>query len=189
MTEISEHPPQIDSYQVTHSTTLRFIAVAAFTNTVITFENLMDTMLVADTAIHGYNLFDAVKLKSVRIWSQAAVGTSSTVEVQFATASGDADIHTDTSLGVRPAFIHAKPSQKSLTSLWNINSGTSAMTITGGAGAIIDVKLVFRTSDKNPVAELNALVAATIGEFYWRGLDGLAIAGTNFTPPTGVQSR
>jgi hypothetical protein len=35
-------------------------------------------------------------------------------------------------------------------------------------------------------AATNASVGATIGTVFYRGLDGLAIASTNFPPPPGI---
>lgn len=104
------------------------------------------------------------------------------------TATGDQELHQDTSLGVRPCFVHAKPSAKSLSSFYQTTSGGNAFSISCPAGSIIDIKLVCRTSALTPSPVFNALVGAIVGEFYYRGLDGLAIASTNFPPPTGVQS-
>jgi len=185
---LEDHPPQIDSYQVIHSTTLRFTITAAVTQKQFTFGNLLDSMLVATTAILGYQLFDLVRIRKIRLWGQAALGTSSTCEVQYNTATGDTNIHTDTSLGIKPAFVHAKPSQQSLASFWSLNTAGNCFSITAPAGSIIDVHLSFKTSSQVPTAAANALVGANIGEFYFRGLDGLAIAATNFVPPNGVQT-
>jgi len=186
---IQDHPPQIDSYQVIHSTCLRFTVTAAVVNKIITFGNMLDAMLVATTAIAGFQLFDLVKVKKIRLWGLAALGTPSTVEIQYNTATGDNVIHTDTSLGIKPAFVHARPSLKSLASFWQLNTGGNCFQVSAPAGSVIDVHLSFKTSSQNPTAVANALVAANPGEFYFRGLDGLATAATNFPPPSGVQTQ
>jgi hypothetical protein len=162
---------------------------AAATLTQITFADLLDTMLVATTAVVTYDLFDLVKIKRIRVWGQAALGTPSTVEVQFNSTTGDSTIHTDTSLGIKPAFVQCRPSPKSLASFWQASAAGNAFVVTAPAGSVIDVFLVFKSSNQAPVVAQNLAVGATVGEFYWRGLDGLAIAGTNFPPPNGVQSR
>jgi len=149
----------------------------------------LDCLLVATSAVSGFQLFDVLKIKRVEIWGLLAVGTPSTVEVQFPASSGDASIHTDTSLGIKPAFVNAKPSIRSLSSFYAPSTGTVAISLTCPAGSIIDISLVYKSSSQNPIAVTNALVAAVTGEFYWRGLDGLPIASTNFPPPTGVQTR
>jgi hypothetical protein len=184
--ERTEHPPQLNDYQVVHGTTLRFTSVAAATNTAITAADLLDTMLVASAAVVGSDLFDVVKIKKIEIWGQAALGTPSTVEVAFINPNGDNNVHTDTSLGVRPAYVAARPSRLSLASFFQVSTATAVFSLTCPAGSIIDVHLTFRTSSAAPVTVQNLLVGATVGEFYFRGLDGLAIAGTNFPPPVGV---
>jgi hypothetical protein len=189
MIERMEHPPQLNSYQVVHNTTLRFTVTAAVVNFGVTPEMLLDALLIADTAIHGFQLFDSFKLRFIEIWGQAALGTPSTVELQFPEATGDTRVVTDTSLGIKPAYLKAGPSRLSLASFWQITSGNVLVDITAGSGSIIDVHLTYRTSTAAPVALANALVGANPGEFYFRGLDGLAIAATNFPPPIGVNTR
>jgi hypothetical protein len=181
-----EHPPQLNQYQVIHSTTLRFTATAAASLTVSP-ANVLDSMLVATTAIAGFQLFDAFKIKRIEAWGILAQGTPSTVEIQYANPTGDVAVHTDTSLGVRPAYVTARPSKLSLASFWTVSGGNPLFSLVVPAGAIIDIHVNFRTSSQGPVAVANALVGAAPGEFYFRGLDGLATAATNFHPPNGVQ--
>lgn len=185
--ERMEHPPQIDGYEVTHSKRLRFTVTMAAAATGFTYENLLDTILVATAATVGYDLFDIVRVRSVEVWSQAALGTPSTVTVVYTTATGDRSIHTDTSLGVKPAYVLAVPDKSSLASFWSQSAGGNPVfTVTCPAGSIVDVLLDLRTTGTAPVPAANALVGATVGEVYYRGLDGLAIAGSNFPPVNGV---
>jgi len=187
--ERMEHPPQINAYQNVHGQTLRFTVTAAVVNTGVTNDDILDACLVADTAVHGFQLFDAFKIKRIEIWGQAALGTPSTVECQFVENTGDVGVHTDTSLGVKPAYLSCRPSLRSLASFWNITGGNNIFVFTAPAGSIIDLHLAFRTSTAAPTALQNALVGANPGEFYFRGLDGLAIATTNLPPPVGVNTR
>jgi hypothetical protein len=185
--ETKLHPPQLNDYNITHSRTLRFTSVAAALNTSISSMNLLDCVLIADTATTGFQLFDVVKIKRVSVWGQAALATPSTVSVYFESQnSGDEIIHTDTSLGIQPAYVCAVPSPKSLASFYS-NSGNGAfVNITCPAGSIIDVHCNFRTSNIPPTPVLSPLVGATPGELYYRGLDALPIATTNFPPPVGI---
>jgi len=184
--ERMEHPPQINGYEITHSKRLRFTATAA-SSTAITFADLLDTILVATTAVAGFDLFDIVRIVQVEVWGQAALGTPSSVSVVFTTATGDRSIHTDTSLGVKPAHVSARPSDKSLASFWQVFGAGAAFQLQCPAGSVIDVSLEYRTAETfAPQAAQNALVTATAGDVYYRGLDGLAIAGTNFPPILGV---
>lgn len=186
MLEGMEHPPQIDGYQIVTTKRLRFTATAATNVIQITFQNLLDTMLVATTAVAGFDLFDLVRIKSVEVWGIAALGTPSSLRVSFNTATGDQILHSDTSLGFKPAFIRAKPDSKSLASFFQLSGAGNAFALSVPAGAVVDVTLQFKTTSTAPTAAQNALVGAVTGEFYFRGLDGLASAGTNFPPPTGV---
>jgi len=188
MRETNDHPPQLNEYEITHGVTLRFTCTAAVVNQVITFENLLDSILIATTATAAFDLFDLVRIRRISIWGQAALGTPSTVAVTFLTPTGDGDVHSDTSLGIKPAYVAARPSKRSLASFFNVAIG-AVFNITCPAGSIIDMHLSFRTTTAAPTATQNPVVAAVPGEVYWRGLDGLAIATTNFPPPAGIPSR
>ena len=180
------HPPQLNGIELRHTVTLRYRATAAFTNS-ITFQNLLDTMLVATTATAGTDLFQTVRVRGVRMWGMPAVGAASSVWLEFsglvAGAVGDQAIHTDTSMGVQPAHVSARPSARSLASNFQLSSAAVAFGIQGPAGCVIDVELSFRSQfANNNAAAQNALVAATAGQQYLRGLDGLATATSNFVP-------
>jgi len=187
--EILSHPPQHVGVELRHSTTLRFRATAAFSGT-ITFQNLLDTMLVATTATAASNLFQSVRLRRVTIWGIAAIGTSTSVSIEFAGTttgiSGDQQIHADTSMGVQPAHVDARPSARALCSNWQVNTSAVAFTHVGPAGSVIDVDLSFRGSFAGgTIAAQNAIVGGTAGFQYLRGLDGLATATSNFVPEYG----
>lgn len=189
-TPLQVHPPQINDYEISHKKRLRYTCIAGQTNFAVTYADLLDTILFASTAILGYDVFDIVKVKGIMVWSQSAIGTPSTVQVEFATATGDRSVHTDTSLGVSPAFVHARPSAKSLASFFQVSAAGTCFLITCPTGSIVDVILEYRTSSTiAPVAAQNALVGATIGQVYFRGLDGLNAATTAFLPPNGVGSQ
>jgi len=185
--ERMEHPPQINGYQIIHNKRLRFTATAAANAQAISFQNLLDTILIATTAIQVYDLFDLVRIVSVEVWGIAALGTPSSVRVDFASATGDLTVHSDTSLGLKPAYVKAIPSAKSLSSFWQASAAGPAFVLTVPAGGVVDVVLEFKTTPNAPTVAQNASVAAAIGELFFRGLDGLASAGTNFPPPLGIQ--
>jgi hypothetical protein len=184
--ERMEHPPQIQGYEIVHKKRMRFTVIAAAATTAISFQNLLDTIILATTNVLGYDVFDIVRIRSVEVWSQSAIGTPSTVTVSYSTATGDRSIHTDTSLGIKPAYIKAVPSAKSLASFWQVSAAGVAFTVTCPAGSVVDVSLSYKTSEIAPVAANAALVAANVGDIFYRGLDGLALAGTNFPPINGV---
>jgi len=162
---------------------MRFVSNAAvFKN--ITFENLLDSIGVAVTAVLGYQVFDQVRLSSVEVWSLPAIGTSNLVSVQFSGATagsfGDGTVHSDNSMGIEPAHVLAHPNSLSQSAQWQISSAGNAFALTCPTGSVIDVTCSFKTlSTQAPTALQNALVAATVGDIFYRGLDGLATAGTS----------
>lgn len=186
--QLISHPPQINGLELRHSATLRYRVTAAVGLTAITFQNIMDTMLIATSAVAGFQLFQTVKIRRVRVWGMPAVGAASSVSVEFsglsAGISGDQCIHTDTSMGIQPAHVDARPSRKALCSDYQISSAAVAFNVSCPAGSVIDLELSFRgpTFGNSPTAVLNALVGATAGTQYLRGMDGLATATSNFVP-------
>lgn len=184
------HPPQIGNYQIIHERTLRFTAVAAAASTNITFADILDCIGIATTAIAGYELFDLVRIKRLDVWGIASLGTPSTISVVYsgttAGSVGDVSLHTDTSLGFEPAFVSARPGGRSLASMFQPYTAGTAFTITCPAGAVVDLHVTFRDVPGEGTALQAALVGATVGSIFYRGLDGAAIAGTNFKPPAGV---
>jgi hypothetical protein len=147
-------------------------------------------MLVATTAIAGVQLFQAVRIRKVEMWAIPAQGglpTSVSVEFSGVTAGivGDQLIHTDTSMGVQPAHVSAVPSARSLASDYQVASSATAfqLTVTNAASVVVDVHFTFRGQlGVAPGAVSQALVGATVGAQYLRGLDGLAIASTTLGP-------
>jgi hypothetical protein len=180
------HPPQINSYGITHSTRLRFITNAGVAQTAITFENLLDLILVGTGVTSVSDLFQQVKVRAVEMWAVPVVGGATSVQVEFRDQTagfvGDAKIHTDTSMGIQPAHVRARPAVRSQSSLFQFSQAASAFTVTCPSGTVIDVELTFRGLPNLSVNAQNASVATTTGAWYYRGLDGLAKATTVFVP-------
>jgi hypothetical protein len=164
---------------------MRYITNAAVTLN-ITFQNLLDAYLVASTAVQGHQVFQTVKIRRVRCWAAAALGAATAVEVEFsgltAGITGDQVIHTDTSMGIQPAYVSARPSRRCLASEFQLSSAATAVTIRGPSGMVIDMELTYHGQFVSTTNVANALVGATPGGFYLRGLDGLATAGTQVPP-------
>jgi len=185
------HPPAISNYLLKHNVRLRFIMAAA-SSTAITYANLLDCILVATGATAGSDVFHRVRIRGVEMWGIAALGTSSSVSCQFVGAAsgffGDGKFHTDTSMGIEPAHIMARPDPNSLADLFQNSSTQIAFTVEGIAGTVIDVLLSYQQLNNINVSASNALVGATAGTLYWRGLDGVAISTTNFVPPSNLET-
>jgi len=185
------HPPQLPSYGITRDVRMRFAALAA-AETNFTFQNLLDTILVATSATTATDLFEAVRINSIEIWAIAALGTPATVIAIFdgttVGAAGDQKTHTDTSVGVEPAHVKARPDPRTQAGQFQANSAATAFILTVPAGAIIDVSMTLRQPVLGTVvASQNVLVGATAGAVYYRGLDGKTTALTNY-PVLGSDS-
>jgi hypothetical protein len=180
------HPPAIQP-QLIHTQRLRFITTAAAAYA-ITYQNVMDCMLVAATATQGYDLFDVVKIKYVEMWqeriqSNTPLTISCTFPGQSGAVAGDGRVVADTALGIEPAHVFAKPAKFAGASLWQASGTLSAMALVVNVGTVVDVCVTYRSAaDVAPLAAQAALVSAAAGQIYYRGLDGLPIATTKFTP-------
>jgi hypothetical protein len=196
------HPPAINP-QVTHHQRMRFTvnATAQPVGGKITFQNLLDTIAIGNGAgTTGFDLFDEVKVNFVELWSAPAQGTAGAVSLQYsgavAGAIGDGRVYTDSSMGVEPAHIRARPARLSQAAQWQPSSASLAFAVGAVAGAVagnlpvgtvVDVDLSFRTvATSAVVATQNTFAVGAAGEMYYRGLDGLSIASTAFTPQATV---
>jgi len=176
------HPPQINP-QITHHQRMRFLANAAGSQ-VVTFQNLLDALLVCTSATVGYDLYDVVKVKKVEMWCQGVTNAPTTLSVDFsggiAGAAGTGRFFSDTSMGVEPAHVVATPGRDNACAFWQGSSSLVAFVVTNANETVIDVEVTYRNAVVTPVACANALVAGAVGQVYYRGLDGLATAGTKY---------
>lgn len=186
------HPPPIRP-QASHRQKMRFMCDTSGTLTV-SFTDLLDCLLVATTATQVFQQYDFVRVRLVEVWcASTTLGSPITVGVQFNGGSsngltGDGRIISDTSMSQEPAHVRARPDRRSQAGSWNTNNATSsAFTIVTPSQAIIDVECDYRNEVSAPTLAQNVAVGATIGQFYYRGLDGIAFATTKYTPITGAQ--
>jgi hypothetical protein len=182
------HPPSIGSFAVTHNVRLRFVANAAV-NVNVSWQNILDTIVTASTALSLQDVFHIVRIRRIQVWSIPAQGTTNTVSVAFTgltTAwAGDAAVHTDTSMGVEPAYVSARPARRSVAADFQLSATSSAFTLICPVGSVIDLEATFRNVPGKTVTALNASVGAIIGAMSFRGLDGLPAASTALTPAIG----
>jgi hypothetical protein len=191
-TEMISHPPPIPSFNVVHSTRLRFVLNAAFTGQ-ITYQNLLDCILFSTSATVLFDLFFAVKVRQIEVWAINALGTSTSVTVAFdgtvVGLVGNQVTHTDTSMGIEPAHLRVSPAKKSLASMFQLNSTNAAFALNLPSGCVIDVSLSYKGSTATQaVSAQNVGAALTTGAIYYRGLDGVAVAASKFTPPIGIST-
>jgi hypothetical protein len=186
--EIS-HPPKIPSYGITRDVRLRFLSNAA-AQTSITYQNLLDTVLLATSATAGYDLYETVRVNAIEMWATSTVTTPCTVTVIFAGltvgASGDQKTHTDSSMGIQPAHLKAVPDPLTQAGQFQPSTADAAFYLDVPTGTVIDVSMTLRQPIiGGSVAAQNALVAANVGAIYYRGLDGKAVATTVY-PSVGA---
>jgi len=180
------HPPST-TFQLSTQRRLRFNVTTALVEQPFTFQNLLDTIGVAKTTIAGQNLFTHVKIKAVEMWCVPVVGNVALVACAFMGASagnlGSGRVRSDTSMGIEPAHIMARADRQSQIGQYQVSSANAAFELTAPVGTVIDVIVSFRNAlDNGAAATQNALVAATAGQVFYRGLDGVAIAGTAVPP-------
>jgi hypothetical protein len=164
---------------------MRFVSNSS-ANQNVSFQNLLDTFLVASSATAVWDVFQAVRIRAVEVWAIPVLGNASTVEVQFlgnvAGQYGKPQVFSDTSMGVQPAHVRAVPNRKSSLALWQQSSADVAFNLMCPSGSVVDLELAFIGRYGVPLAAANVSVATSAGAFYVRGFDGLAAASTKFTP-------
>lgn len=184
------HPPVIRSYGITRDVRMRFVSNAAFAN-FITFQNLLDLVLIGVTATTLADLFFAVRINSVELWSVNASSSANTVVLIYSGAtvgaSGDQKTHTDTSVGIQPAHVKASPDRLTQAGQFQPSSADNAFSLQIPAGTVVDVSLTFRNPIDGlaPVAAQNAGVGINTAVLYYRGLDGKP-AATTVLPVVGA---
>jgi len=187
--------PQIRNYDITVRRKLFFEVNAQVTALTITAQNIGDTQLIATSATQGYALFSAWKLRRFRAWAVPnTVGNPVQITFEWYQNNGYGFasrpcVHTCSSMGIdTPAIISVKPEKSALQSFWQTaGGGGNFFILTCPSGTIIEIDLDCAMTDGNANSALqNAIASATAGEFYYRGLDGLALATTKFVPPAGT---
>jgi len=180
------HPPSIENLSIVHATKLRFITNAGVAQTGITFQNLLDALLIATTNLAPFDLFQQVRVRAVEMWATPVVGGATTVQCEFINQTagfvGDGKVHSDTSMGVQPAHLRCRPAARSGSALFQFSQATNAFVLTCPSGTVIDVELTYRGLPQLSTAAQNASVGAAAGAWYYRGLDGQAKAATVFVP-------
>jgi hypothetical protein len=179
---------------MTHRQKMRFQCTTSGTQSV-NFADLMDLLLVATSATAVYDVYDVCRIRAVEIWcASTSGGVPVTVSVSWnggntVGLSSDGRIISDTVMGNEPAHVRSKPSRDSLAAQWSESSSSaSAFTIVTPTGSIVDVDMEYRNTVAAPQLAQVVAVAATIGQFYYRGLDGVASATTKYPPITGSQA-
>jgi hypothetical protein len=160
----------------------------------VSWNYIHNTVLVATSAIAGVNLFDQCRLLGVEITAVPPVGSYGTVKLAWTGtavgSTGDANFISSTSDGMLPAHVKARPPKGSTCSLWQPGNSTAvAFSLSSQLApatamlAMVYIDVEFSVNeDLGPLACTNALVGATAGQIYYRGLDAQPVASTAFYP-------
>jgi len=179
------HPPALGNFEIVHGTRLRFVTSAAQLEQPVTYQNLLDLILFTSSATAPYDVFTSVKVRAVELWAAPLLGSAVTTTVRFvgetAGSIGNLKTVTDTSMGIEPAHVKARPGANTLASMFQISSGAVAFDLTCPTGTVVDVELSYKNLPGQAVAAQNVSVGATVGILAYRGLDGLNNATSKFT--------
>jgi len=182
---VLSHPPEIRDFAIVHNTRMRFVSTGA-AQFQVTYSNLGDLIVWAKTTTTVSDVFFQVRIRRIQMWAAPTLGTATTVSCQFNGSSsqgGDMKLHSDTSMGIEPAHVSARPAAKSGASLFQAcNGGGNAFLLTCPSGTVIDVELTFRGTPNFNISAANAAVGVAAGAWYFRGLDGLPKATTAYPP-------
>jgi len=150
--------------------------VGSFT---ITRANMLNLMQVAVTAITTMRPIEAIKLNRVRAWSNPpALGAPpTTTAVEWVGNQGPSVLHSDTSMGVRPACVMTRPPKDASERWWsmsNFNETDQLFTLILPADALVEVSTTIRLVDNESSIAGDIPAGATPGTFYYDYLDGIA---------------
>lgn len=184
------NPPPFNASAVVRKV-FRFQSNAALAALPITSTNLLDAWCMAVTTTGAYRLASSFRLNNVKLWgpmSSSLVPVTVSLEYAADAASGLSSpnmLRSDTSMSSSyAAHVAFAPPDKSLASNWFGRAATSPLfTVNGPINTVIDVDVSFVLQNgETPAVSTAALVAATVGTVYLRGLDGVA-AATTVLPP------
>jgi len=184
-------PPQLES-NIVISHKFRFTATAGAAATNIDGLCLSGVAGAVGTFTNAdvQPIAESFRIKKVSIWSPpAAQGGNATCAVEFkggATGFIASKEFTDTSVSTsQPAYVSCRPPRGSAASLWQnpVTTNNILMSLTCGAGSIIDVDLDYILTDLflSAVTPL-AVATATLGRQYYLALDNGGGGGHNFVP-------
>ncbi len=173
-------PPEfVSTFALGHK--FRFSAASVFTALPITRAMLLNLYTMATTTTAQNRVITGIKLNRVTMWANPPALGSNDVSVvaEWLGLNSPSTIHSDTSMGVRPAVVRTRPPVDASNRWWSISGNNEAenlIKLSGPIGTIIDVDCSVRfADDEAAVAGENGTgAAATVGKVYWNYLDGFA---------------
>lgn len=187
--ELALRPPQLID-QLSLGFTFRWVGNSRAPQAMsVTYQNLLDSWLIAGSATNGYQLFDFIKIKRVTLRAISTAsdtfGATITLAIDFPGLNtgqlGSGKQRTQTFLGTaEPAMVSLKPDPKSQAAQFQPTSTSTAFIVRafnqGQAafqGVIVDLDCVLKNSGEiNPAAIQHPIAGATPGNLYFGALDG-----------------
>jgi len=150
----------------------------------LTGTGLLNLILMTPTAITSVRLFEAIKLRRVRIWANpTALGSAPvTISLEWFGYNAPSTVVSDTTIGVSPAKINTRPPPNSSAAWWVTTGGMldgaggqgNLATIILPADCVIDIDCQVRLVEQEAPHAGDVPAAATIGQIYGNYLDGFA---------------
>lgn len=147
----------------------------------VTRAMLLNLYQMASTTTQQNRLITGIKLNRVTMWGNppAGGGAGATVSIEWVGNQSPSTIHSDTTMGIRPAIVRSRPPVDSSNRWWSIsgsNESEQLFKLSGPAGTIIDVDCSVRfVDDEAQVSGENGTGAGALaGTVYWNYLDGFA---------------
>jgi hypothetical protein len=169
----------------------RFECIVTATST-ISIPALLNCHLLAVSAVLGYSVFRAVRIKRVQLWMPVAIqGVAAEVTLtpisDGPTASNSfVDLpmtYQDSTISVDyPAYIDFRPKPTELSGSWHISSAgnDNLIDIVAQTGCIMDLTLeVIDNLTTVPLGYTQVLAAATVGQQYCRAIGSFTPVGIN----------
>lgn len=146
----------------------------------VTGAMMLNLMTMATTTTNQFRVLAAIKIKRISVWGQPpALGADATqAAVEWTGVHAPSAYHSDSSMGVRPAFVSTRPPPESSCAWWitsgSADEGTQICKITAPDGGIIDVDCSLRFIDNEAAVagQAGTGAAATVGTIYYNYLDG-----------------
>lgn len=178
----SVKPPEIVS-TVCAGHTFRFLGSTAGTAIPVSRANLLNLMSMATTTTNQFRVLSAIKIKRVTLWNEPVALGGAPVAASIEWSGSDDEpstIHSDTALGVRPAFVSTVPPKQSLAAFWSTSGASNEADILffirTASTAVVDIQCSLRyVDDEIATASENGTAAGSaVGTIYFHPLDGFA---------------
>lgn len=172
-------PPLITPLKLTHK--FRFVSGSNSGAFLITRGNLLNMLLRATAATTSVRELQAVRLKSIEMWTNPPVlgGAPVSLFLEWNGFNSPSTYVTDQSMGVRPAHLIGTPPPESSNRWWSVSGNSESdvlFTITVPINSVIDVSAeVVMQEQESPVSG-DAPTGATLGRLYGDYLDGRTTA-------------